>query len=474
MSATSVRLRVTFDLGRYHATPWGAHVNDGEVEWPPSPWRLVRALLAVSRTHVELAALRPAIDRGLQALIDAPPPSYVLPPSRASHTRHFVPSRKWLPTTPKEMKLLLDGFRVLDANVALEAWWRADLEPDELVALGETARRLAYLGRSESLCTATLQAAAAPASYHAVPLSQTTEPGAGELRELLCFETGATLEETAGVSVSQLRRERRRAPALTRHVSYLISEPLDPAPARRAPRGAARPTLARLRIVGADRPGLHEAIVVAEVARRALQSIYGRADQNATSTVFSGRDGDRMRTDQHAHAHYLLTSDPGSVRVDHLTVWAPEGFGPHEVAALAQLTELRDARAWPQPLRIALTALGTPDTIALPDLCAHTHCWRTLTPIVLTRHAKRRAGQTVDGPAQQIARELELRGLPRARRITRLDGAWHEFRAQRPTGRRASPAALVGARIELAAPTRGPIALGALAHFGLGLLVPDA
>jgi CRISPR-associated protein Csb2 len=474
MSTTAVRLRVSFDLGRYHATPWGAHVNDGEVEWPPSPWRLVRALLATSRTHVELADLRAAVDRGLQALIDAPPPSYVLPPSRASHTRHFVPSRKWSPTASHETDLLLDGFRVLDANGALEAWWCADLEPDELVALGETARRLAYLGRSESLCTATLQAAAEPASYHAVPLSQTAEPGAGELRELLGFEAGATLEETAGVSVSQLRRERRRTPALTRQVTYLMSEPLDPAPARRDPDGAARTTLARLRIVGGQRPGLHEAIVVAEVARRALQSVYGRANENASSSVFSGRDGERMRTDQHAHAHYLITSDPSSVRVDHLTVWAPEGFGPNEVAALAQVTELRDARAWPQPLRIALTALGTPDTLPLPDLCAYTHRWRTLTPIVLTRHPKRRGGQTIDGPEDQIARELQLRGLPRATRITRIEGRWHEFRAQRPTGRRAAPAALLGAHIELAAPARGPIALGALAHFGLGLLVPDA
>jgi CRISPR-associated protein Csb2 len=473
MSTTLVRLRISFDLGRYHATPWGAHVNDGEVEWPPSPWRLVRALLAVSRTHVELADLRPALDRGLQALIDAPPPSYVLPPSRASHTRHFVPSRKWSPTASNETDLLLDGFRALDPDTPLEAWWRADLEADELAALSETARRLAYLGRSESLCTATLQAATEPACYHAVPLSS-GEPGTGELRELLGFEAGATLEDTAGVSVTQLRREHRREPALTRRVTYAVSEPLDPAPLRCAPDGAARPTLARLRIVGGDRPGLHEAIVVAEVARRALQSVYGRANQNATSTVFSGRDGERMRTDQHAHAHYLVTSDPGSARVDHLTVWAPEGFGPNEVAALAQVTELRDARAWPEPLRIALTALGTPDSLPLPDLCAHTNRWRTLTPIVLTRHAKRRGGQTIDGPAEQIARELQLRGLPPATRITRTEGAWHEFRARRPTGRRPVPAALLGARIELAAPARGPIALGALAHFGLGLLVPDA
>jgi len=40
-------LSFTFPGGRYHATPWGRHVNEADLEWPPSPWRIVRALIAV-------------------------------------------------------------------------------------------------------------------------------------------------------------------------------------------------------------------------------------------------------------------------------------------------------------------------------------------------------------------------------------------------------------------------------------------
>ncbi|MFZ2345189.1 MAG: type I-U CRISPR-associated protein Csb2, partial [Candidatus Microthrix parvicella] len=43
----SLNVQVSFPLGRYHATPWDRHVNEGAVEWPPSPWRMVRALIAV-------------------------------------------------------------------------------------------------------------------------------------------------------------------------------------------------------------------------------------------------------------------------------------------------------------------------------------------------------------------------------------------------------------------------------------------
>ena len=29
----------TFHAGRYHATPWGRHVNEADVAWPPDLWR---------------------------------------------------------------------------------------------------------------------------------------------------------------------------------------------------------------------------------------------------------------------------------------------------------------------------------------------------------------------------------------------------------------------------------------------------
>jgi len=39
-------LSFTFPAGRYHATPWDRHVNEGAVAWPPEPWRILRGLIA--------------------------------------------------------------------------------------------------------------------------------------------------------------------------------------------------------------------------------------------------------------------------------------------------------------------------------------------------------------------------------------------------------------------------------------------
>jgi CRISPR-associated protein Csb2 len=41
-------LAFTFPAGRYHATPWGRHVNEADVAWPPEPWRILRTLVATA------------------------------------------------------------------------------------------------------------------------------------------------------------------------------------------------------------------------------------------------------------------------------------------------------------------------------------------------------------------------------------------------------------------------------------------
>ena len=70
-------IELTFPGGRYHATPWDAHVNEGVTEWPPSPWRVLRALVATRH----LKAREEVSQETLAALIEAL--SAVLPPRPA-------------------------------------------------------------------------------------------------------------------------------------------------------------------------------------------------------------------------------------------------------------------------------------------------------------------------------------------------------------------------------------------------------
>ena len=81
-------IELNFLAGRFHATPWGRNVNEGVPEWPPSPYRLLRALYDTWKRK------RPdwAVDRvePLFAALASETPHFHLPPATASHTRAFL------------------------------------------------------------------------------------------------------------------------------------------------------------------------------------------------------------------------------------------------------------------------------------------------------------------------------------------------------------------------------------------------
>ena len=113
---TMIELR--FPAHRFHATPWGRHVNEGVVEWPPSPYRLMRALYdAWKRKSPELPEA--AVAEVFEALATEPP-RFGLPKAVASHTRSYLNSNTFDPT---DKSLIFDGFVAVDPGAACFVPW---------------------------------------------------------------------------------------------------------------------------------------------------------------------------------------------------------------------------------------------------------------------------------------------------------------------------------------------------------------
>lgn len=202
---------VTLDIelltGRYHATPWGRGVNEGAVEWPPSPWRLLRALLA---TWHRLGREEPeATVRQLLAQLSAEPPTFELPPAAVAHTRHYLPLYGMKKNTgTNDTRKVLDAFVHADDPPSAEArsaggagsaaarpvirvsWPNVQLIADEADALVTLADGLAYLGRAEGWVAATAYTTAPPPlAYPSMDVVQPVQPGepvSGELVDVLC------------------------------------------------------------------------------------------------------------------------------------------------------------------------------------------------------------------------------------------------------------------------------------------------
>src|SRR5262249_12091135 len=112
-----VTIQLSFPGGRYHATPWGRHVNEGVPEWPPSPWRLLRALVAVLKRTCPSVSKTQVRDL-LEPLPH--PPGFRLPPHRVAHTRHYMP---WEKKGPADRTLVFDTFVSVNRREPIFVGW---------------------------------------------------------------------------------------------------------------------------------------------------------------------------------------------------------------------------------------------------------------------------------------------------------------------------------------------------------------
>ncbi len=169
-------LKLRFPGGRYHATPWGHHVNEGLIEWPPSPWRLLRALIACGFSSQRWTEIPPDA-KGLINKLAGVLPSYRLPEASTAHSRHFMPVGV-LAKGREQTTLVFDTWaNVGDGELLIH--WPCELSDEETTVLSQLANSLNYLGRSESWTEAELIAdmQVRPAALNAFPHCERAHAG---------------------------------------------------------------------------------------------------------------------------------------------------------------------------------------------------------------------------------------------------------------------------------------------------------
>lgn len=482
-----IGLEVRFLTGRFHGNRWQNAHNEGVAEWPPSPWRLLRALVSAAYDLGVEAQARPLIEK-----LGAAHPSYQLPAARQAHARHYMPDvadAKHKRTKVFDAFVVVDGGTFLRAPQAVTAWWpELSLSVDESGLLQRLARRVAYVGRAESWAEVDVVSEERVVGFDCWPDETKTAPST----TLMALEPPETFQAwvqegtSRGVprstwdvltfDVERFRKQGWSKVPGTQLVRYVfLRSPFEASSVfagsswRSAKR---RPTVARFAIRSAMLPRLQDAIIVGERMRRGLMSQSKKISGEARP-VFSGHfDVGVIR--QHHHAFILPSAefnDEG--RIDTITVVAKMGFDDEDQRALQQTRRLfgRDDHF----LDLILLGVGNAAdfggrTRPHSPLLHESPTWESVTPFVPTRHPKTVRGDNVDDVRSQVSRGCVQLGLPEPLRVEPLDGEWHRFRRRRRDGRgRRGPDRAYGVRLVFGEAVRGPIALGYGAHFGLGL-----
>ena len=102
-------IEIRFPAGKYHATPWNRQVNEGAVEWPPAPWRILRALISTWHHKLQAEIDEETIRKIIEKLDSLP--QYFLPKASLGHTRHYMPLYREATT------MVIDTFAAIEAFV---------------------------------------------------------------------------------------------------------------------------------------------------------------------------------------------------------------------------------------------------------------------------------------------------------------------------------------------------------------------
>lgn len=462
-------IEVTFPAGRYHATPWNQHVNEGVVEWPPSPWRLFRALVATRHRKAANEISEQQLAAVLEELAVALP-NYTVPRGSAAHTRHYMPLYKGATTK------VFDTFIHVPPSARLHITWpEMELPEAHRDALVLLTRRMAYLGRAESWAEVrVLRSDEKPPKPNVVSLSdeqvlsgdeeltqvmvplrpnelatwrsrtfeQELERLAGEKREKqrakgkdpekvklstadkkkLDAILPKSLLDALHAETGDLQKQGWSAVPGARWQAY--SRPrdlLNLAPPRQPRPSMPRlPTIARFAIASQVPPRLTEVVSVAERIRAALMS---RSDAHP---VFSGRDANGELLRGHQHAFVLPEANGAHGHISHVTLLAPMGFDAESRRAMDGLQKVWGKDRY--DVQLVLLGVGQPVDFGGTNLRAgqcpllvESRSWRSRTPFVPTRHPKTtKAGQPklddtglqIGSPEHDLRRLLREAGFP--------------------------------------------------------------
>ena len=500
-------LEFRFLAGRYHGTPWGRHVNEGDVDWPPAPWRLLRTLIAIWHHKVKITGKHDKATLGdlIETLAEVPP-EFHLPAASHSHTRHYMPSGG----TGKKPSLVHDAFAAVHRETPLYVGWPGiDLPKEQRQLLDDLLDTMGFFGRSESWVEARRVEHEDLPELNCKPGDDSINRVTGELHgEVVSVRSPVTANKYAqwrekfcadkkpdgklvktlpdgllaalSLDTADLQKQGWSAPPASQEINYI--RPLDALRPQRKMRSHSRPssriTTACFLLLGKPLPRVEDSLRIGELMRLTVMSAFGKDDSGKLRAppLFSGHD--LPKDNVHQHAFYLPFDSNGNGRLDRVVLHVPAGFGKEPRSVIGKLSRRKRKLWYPNGYEWRLLLEGMGNHEVCVELTAASRNWVSVTPYLHPWHIKKNFSV-----ADQIRRECEKRGLPgindlkpvQTIKIGGRDRRSIDFHRFRSFKRNQNQPDRQGSFWEITfdVPVSGPLALGFACHFGLGLFQPD-
>ena len=494
--------------------------EDPHGEWPPSPWRLLRAILARShqleREHdVQYQPWRESLVRAFctsafcwclpsfswrgPGLRQYQPATFEWdPPNRTKNVQgnsvNIPGERKYRPT------LIRDNFWIVGSSVTGPCpnvvWWILDGEEwseDMLDQLDASLERMTYFGRAEAV-TEIQRVRELPKDVQANCVLE-QNPSLNSV-PVLVPTVNATLEQVQVVTDDPSAKNSTVPPGA--RWMYAKRPVRPPVKLQKSTSKEPRKSTRFIQFAVGSRVSPIKKSIVALTQRfrgRVIREFLGGSWQQANVAqrqavrLLAGKeaDGSHLLEGRHPHARFGVLFDAETNRAARLFVWRNQPFTVKEKKAILnaaerelELTFGREGSRGPWTIRL----VPLDSQVQVPpgfDGQRRRH-WQTAIFYVPPRHTYNRKSRVKKGesPKEQIRLELMRQGYDVANLSISLDDQtteWvqvHRPRRVRRDQEDSKNNERRGFRVSLKfeRPVSGPIFLGHSSHFGLGLFIP--
>lgn len=366
----SVAIAISLITNLYGANPWNTAHIEGRVEYPPSPWRILRSILAgyyLCGEKSSKAAFNFAIHKLSQVH-----PDFHLPAT--TYTQH----RYYRKDQTNDENFYKGGRKVIepalrfhpDDNTIWVCFPGVTLSQEEQEAIEQILLCCRYLGRSEYLADWQLADPEQMPEVNAAP-----DPNG----------TTLVLSPIVGQTLDELMEKLNASPRLLRHeiridlipgsewISYSV-RPLDGLSVK-ASLAPLYPRNARFQLVKIPLPRKEDCLMWTERLHQALV-------RECPTSTFTGKD-EHGNPLQSPHAYIYPEFDRRGY-ITHMNCYKASGFSPEESKSLLGIKSL-----WGKDGNVSLIL----ESLTSQGIYQPSRYWRSTTPFFLSLYPKFRRGK---------------------------------------------------------------------------------
>lgn len=465
--------------GKYHATPWGRNVNEGMIEFPPSPYRIVRSILdSWLRKNRDLD--RTKVEQIIEKL-STELPKFKIPP----HTESFFMAYMSENEKDYEKKsLIYDAFAIVVPEESIQVFWdKIRLAEEDLSILNKLVSSVNYLGRSDSWVSMGARQFDQEIEFDACPeadVSRNFEDyrkvsmACPVNRDSFKDSSEKYLDSFLKTTAETIKEGISNPPSIT-FQNYYVRNKLIISPHHTFTNNS-RPhvNVVIYTLSSSVLPQITDSLLIGEKMHTKIvgthNKIWGEPSENFTGK--SPLTNEPLRNHQHM---YILPLDYDSDgRIDHIMIKSSTEFSRKELFSLNRIHKLWQSKMG-EDIRLVLSDFGLFGNM---NSIRGGRKFRSVTPFVPTRHYRKGRGDYTSWLQGEVRHELENHIMQPASFVSlptkelQLEGHklyWVEFYRARKGD---IPGSGYGFEIHFEQVIQGPFSIGYGAHFGLGLFTP--